>query len=49
VTVFPVVGLALEPGLQEKVVAAVGHRLGESWPGDDELFVGEPDGIACTG
>ena len=29
VAVFPVVGLAPDPGLQEKVVAAVGHRLGE--------------------
>ena len=49
VAVFPVVGLALDPGLQEKVVAAVGHRLGQPWPCGDELFVGEPDRVARPG
>ena len=46
---FPVTGLPLEPGLQQKVVAACGHRLSQPGPGGNELLVGKPDRVARAG
>ncbi|MFZ0753051.1 MAG: hypothetical protein WAN00_04720, partial [Trebonia sp.] len=42
---LPVRGLALEPGFQQEVIAAVGHRPGQPRPCGDEPFVGQPDRV----